>query len=169
MNDEKLTYREVLSVARQTKSLEWDERTKAVDRIASSGLSDELGNMLTRLKDNRDTSAYRPALQSLIARLNRSGKITEAIAKQGIYEFIADSCVTCSGRGLIILENGVKIECSNCLGSPVRRWSDYDRAKSLGVNVDVYRRRYHRMMMDVADEIQIALRTYCREARQKLG
>lgn len=159
---------EKMSVARQSKDLEWQEHEKAVDRIAASGLSNALGSVLTRLKHNSDAQAYPVALELLRKRLKGSRNMAYAVAKQALYEWLYDKCLKCAGRGAIRLENNVTLTCPECAGVQVRRFTDAERALSLGISLEIYRLKHGKKIGELVAEIESAVRLYSADLKYKL-
>ena len=162
--------RERISRARQAKNLQWNvDSQKAIDIITASGLSDALGSALTRLKDLGQVSAYPDALNRLCEAIGGQSKINTLICRQSIYEWLQDKCETCAGRGNMRLPNGVNITCHACAGVKVRRWTDGERALSIGVPVPVYRREHMATLNRALARIDAATRIYANGVKYKLS
>ena len=131
-------------------SLEWSgERERAIDRVAACGKCSPLGVKLWKARYMLEAKAYQDARGELIslysARYVRERReIAEKIADQALHEFMSFFCATCNGAKEVMVGE-LKVTCSACLGSGVKRYSDAERATSMQLSYGLTKRLRHKV------------------------
>ncbi len=115
-------------------SLEWNpDQERAIDKVAAAGLCDPLGVLLWKAKYMLESPAYKQAETELKVRIRvkfpkEAWLNLDKVVEQSLKEFLSDKCKSCLGRGSVTLDN-LKITCEDCLGSGIRRYTDFERAR----------------------------------------
>ena len=115
-------------------SLKWSaDHEKAVDKVAASGLCDELGVLLWKVKYMSESWAYKKAREELIKRhqerfFGEVDTLRSSVVDQCLHEFLSDKCKWCKGaKEMIVGER--RVVCDACQGYGIRKYTDSDRAK----------------------------------------
>jgi hypothetical protein len=133
------------------------DRERPVDRVAATGWANSLGLLLWRAKYQLETDAYLHAKRALVAYYceHRSRfeqvVIVEKIADQCLHEYLSPHCTACRGAKELVTES-LRITCSTCGGTGIRRYSDTARAQQMGLSVDRIK-RLNRGIGWLADQI----------------
>lgn len=136
-------------------NLGWSEiAERPIDRVAAAGFADPLGTTLWKGKYQDSASANVKAVLALTKRVferfngrykNEATDMSLRITAQCMLEYLRPNCETCLGRGETVLKNGVKIVCHECNGTQVKRYSDFDRARSMQISLAKVRAIAHKM------------------------
>ena len=123
--------------------LSWsDTRIKAIDYVASMSAASRLGSDLMRAADH-DSFAFKRAVHQLVAlsrrklgrkRMSVSSAQAQTMAVAAILELLAPYCRTCGGAREVMGAE-IKVTCPTCEGIGVHRYTDADRARTVGVPV----------------------------------
>ena len=119
-------------------NLGWNpDHERAIDKVAASGLCDELGVLLWKAKYVSESDAAKKALKELNKRVrerftHHAGLILSKVVDQAFHEFMSDQCKVCGGRGQI-KAGELLVVCETCDGTRIRRYSDFERARSMGL------------------------------------
>ena len=115
-------------------NLQWSEISeRPIDRVAASGLCDELGVLLWKLKYMCEASAYKKAREELIKRHQERYRyevdaLRSSVVDQCLYEFLYDKCKWCKGaKEMIVGER--RVVCDACQGYGIRKFTNSDRSK----------------------------------------
>lgn len=108
-------------------------------RSARESLLNSLGRSLIALKVSGRTDLFNRSVidlkDSLKWRLLKSSQRDRLrVAKVVIQEWVDDTCRQCNGAKSVFDHNGVKMGCLVCAGTGKHRYSDQERAESLGVD-----------------------------------
>jgi len=157
---------EHLATSLSGSDLSWSEgKTKPVEYVAAMSAATRLGSDIFRAADH-DAHAMRRAVLQLMSlaakKIGRKGiGITSAqaqiMAAAAILELIHPYCTTCGGAREIMGEK-IKVICPTCSGIGVRRYTDTERAKMVGVtpeNWHKHERRY-RVFLEIASQHYVA-------------
>lgn len=114
----------------------------ARDRVASLGFVDPLGAAMVRLMAGNDPAAYAPAAALLSKRSAKHFKCATSmrykLANAVINEVVFAFCRTCRGAKTT-MQAELKIQCPTCQGHGLHRFSDHERASSIGISITAYR------------------------------
>lgn len=119
-------------------NLAWSpEHERAIDKVAALGLADELGVLLWKAKYMSESWAYVKARRILINLHsnrfpNEARLIVDAVVEQCLHEYVSDMCQWCKGAKEIIA-NEKRVVCDACNGSGVKKYTDFERAKTMKV------------------------------------
>lgn len=119
-------------------NLEWEpDHERAIDKVAASGLCDALGVLLWKAKYMLESEAYKSAQKELEKRVKdkfakEAGLVCDKLAEQTLREYISDRCRTCNGARELIVQQR-RIVCEVCLGDGIRRYTDFERARSMSL------------------------------------
>ena len=122
-------------------NLQWSEISeRPSDRVSASGLCDELGVRLWKIRYMKEKKYEPEAILKISLRLNkRSPALPELIcfkiAKQCLTEYKDNFCKTCKGAKEMIVGQR-RIVCEKCTGFGIRRWTDFERARGTGLGVN---------------------------------
>jgi hypothetical protein len=116
----------------------------------------------------RDLIGLREALARDVFGKRRIGDTHRKLIEAVILEREKGACLKCRGRGLIIAEAGVRRTCSACNGTKVRRYSDADRARTIGVDRKEYQ-RWERWFSDAHSKLSAASRSVDQKCNRMLG
>lgn len=121
-------------------NLQWNPDTeRAIDKVAASGLCDELGLLLWKWRYMDEKPAERKAIEGLSFKVAERFKNEMAlncykIAKQGVNEYKLSYCSKCNGARELIAGN-LRIICEACAGQGIRRWTDFERARAMSLSL----------------------------------
>lgn len=121
-------------------SLEWsEERERAIDRIAASGKAPTLGVLIWKARYMLESRAYQDARSQLVRLfLTRytyeSPSIAEKCVDEALHEFMGPACQRCSGARELV-SGDLRVECPDCHGSGLRRYTDWERAARMGMSM----------------------------------
>lgn len=130
--------REALAVT-SLASLEWSaERERAIDRVAASGKCPPLGLSLWKARYMLEAAAYRNARDGLfkLCRDRYTREKPEILVKlvdQSLHEWLSSACAECNGA-TEVMAGDLRVICSVCRGSGVKRYSDEERARAMGLS-----------------------------------
>lgn len=139
--------------------LGWSEISeRPIDRVAASGFADALGVRLWKAKYQDSSTDAVSAVNTLADKVKQRYKAENKdtcyrIAFQCLIEYLKPHCLLCMGRGETKLQNGVKIICRECRGTQVKRYTDFDRARSMQISLAKTRAITHKLSW-LSDEIQ---------------
>jgi hypothetical protein len=136
--------REAISNALSS-SLDWDdsEHERAVDKLTAFSYSKRLGTLLWRLKYHNDHTSLKPAVFLLakeLPRLNRG--IAIKICEQAVHEWLMAFCPVCFGAKEVRSGEHIVI-CGACGGSGVRKYTNAERARAIGANMEKQFKQIH--------------------------
>lgn len=119
-------------------NLGWNpDHERAIDKVAASGLCDELGVLLWKAKYINESAAYKKA-RGLMVNMhserfkNEARTIVDALVDQCLHEFLSDRCKACNGAKELIAGDR-RVTCDTCEGYGIRRYTDFERARSMKV------------------------------------
>jgi hypothetical protein len=133
-----------------TASLEWsEERERAIDRVCAAGKAPRLGMDLWRARYQLSLPSFRDAHKGLVQLfLTRYRSETTDMAcklvDEALSEFMGPACTSCLGAREMILDQ-LKIVCTGCQGSGLRRYSDFERARRMQVSLQRVRSVNHKL------------------------
>lgn len=127
-----MNLRETLGAAFESSDLSTRPGESDVDRIAAMGLVTHLGSKLWRLKYGNDPKAYKPAVLLLAGRFRWKAGVLVRLCELAIKEWCLPMCGTCHGAKEII-EGDLRIVCAECEGVGVKRYTDRERERMLGI------------------------------------
>ena len=119
-------------------NLQWSEISeRPIDRVAASGLCDELGVLLWKAKYMLESPAYKEADKQLKVKVKdkfpkEAGLVCDKLVEQSLKEYLADRCKTCHGAKEMIVGTR-RITCEACSGFGIRRWTDFERARAMSL------------------------------------
>lgn len=119
-------------------NLQWSEITeRPIDRVAASGLCDDLGVLLWKAKYMLESSAYKEAEKKLAIRIQvkfhrEPELICLKLSEQTLKEYVGDKCKKCNGAKEIIGKYRREV-CDVCSGFGIRRWTDFERARAMQI------------------------------------
>ena len=165
--------RESVGLAAVSDDLRWHENERDIDRVTAlgaAGILTPLGVALYRVYVANDRHAYWEAMARL-AKLVRTKNSTrlpyswrEAIAKQAMNEVVFPMCTRCMGSREI-MQDQLTIPCTQCDGSGVRKFSDEERAKAIGVEILAFRRVFDDPLRDAL----CILSAHAHQAKRKVN
>jgi hypothetical protein len=125
--------------ATATASLEWSEqRERAIDRVAAAGLAPRLGMDIWRARYQLSLQSFRDAHKGLVElyrnRYKSDPDMAFRIVDEALSEFMGPACTSCNGAREMILDQ-LKIVCTTCEGSGLRRYSNFERARRMQVSI----------------------------------
>lgn len=141
-------------------NLDWSEiGERPIDRVAAAGWASELGVELWKAKYQKSPGSVVRACNGLLKRFkdryhSEDRDMCLRVAHQCLLEYLRPNCGTCLGRGEVALENGVKIICKTCNGTQVKRYSDFERARSMKISLAKVRAVNHKIAW-LAKEVQV--------------
>ena len=120
-------------------NLQWNQEERAIDKVAASGLCDELGILLWKAKYMLETAAYRNAELRLKEKVKEQFKreaslICDKVTEQGLREYLSDRCKACLGAKEMIV-GSKRITCEACSGFGIRRFTDFERARAMSLSL----------------------------------
>lgn len=119
-------------------NLDWNpNHERAIDKVAASGLCDELGVLLWKAKYMSESEAYKKARRILINLHSQrfvhvAMGLVDAIVEQCMREYVGDMCPWCKGAKEIIAAER-RVACDACGGHGVKRFTDNERAVGMKV------------------------------------
>lgn len=131
-------------------SLEWsEERERAVDRVAASGRVPGLGLLIWKARYMLESRAYQDATKGLLKRYlsryrNESEEIALKCVEQALSEFLGSYCQACTGSREITV-GALRVPCSDCGGSGVKRYRDTERAGRMKLSLAQVRLLGHKI------------------------
>lgn len=131
-------------------SLEWNaERERAVDRVAAAGRCPTLGLNIWKARYLLEGKAYQDALNGLRLhfqeRYRAEGQdMTRRLVDQAFHEYMSDKCKTCLGAKEVLL-NELKVSCETCGGSGIRRYTDFERARTMQISMQKVKSVSHKL------------------------
>lgn len=140
-------------------SLEWNpDWERAVDRVAASGRVEPLGLAIWKARYMIEASGYRRAREGLTAiyrsRYRRDPlDFALKLVDHSLHEYIFQFCRNCRGVREVMLEQR-RVFCPTCAGSGLKRYSDGDRARALGISYAQVKHAAHKfswMLNKIAD------------------
>jgi len=117
-------------------NLGWNpDHERAIDKVAASGLCDELGVLLWKAKYMSESEAYKKARRMLINAhserfSNEARGIVDAVVEQCLHEYISDMCSWCKGAKEI-MAGDKRVICDGCGGFGIKRYTDHERARAM--------------------------------------
>lgn len=157
---------EHLATSLSGSDLSWTEgKTKPVEYVAAMSAATRLGSDIFRAADH-DAHAMRRAvlqLMSLAARelgrkkINITSGLSQTMAAAAIIELIHPYCITCGGAREIMGEK-IKVICPTCSGIGVRRYTDSERAKMVGIKPEDWHKHElrYRVFIEIASQHYVA-------------
>lgn len=127
-----MNLRETLGAAFESSDLSTKPGESDVDRIAAMGLVTRLGSKLWRLKYGNDPKAFKTAYLLLAKRLGWRDTLLVRLCDLAVREWCLPMCGTCHGAKEII-EGDLRIVCAECEGIGVKRYTDRERERLLGI------------------------------------
>lgn len=157
---------EHLAASLSGSDLSWTEgKTKPVEYVAAMSAATRLGSDIFRAADNDAHAMRRAVLQLMSLAAKKLGRnklsITSAqaqtLAAAAILELIHPYCTTCGGAREIMGEK-IKVICPTCSGIGVRRYTDSERAKIVGVKPEDWHKheRRYRVFIEIASQHYVA-------------
>lgn len=131
-------------------SLEMDaERERAIDRVAAAGRCPTLGVNIWKARYMLESKAYQDALGQL--RLHFSDRyraesldIAKRIVEQCFHEFLVNACKDCNGAKEL-MAGELRVICETCEGSGIRRYTDFERARSMKLSMQRVKSLNHKL------------------------
>ena len=157
---------EHLATSLSGSDLSWTEgKTKPVEYVAAMSAATRLGSDIFRAADHDAHAMRRAVLQLMSLAAKKLGRnklsITSAqaqtLAAAAILELINPYCTTCGGAREIMGEK-IKVICPTCSGIGVRRYTDSERAKIVGVKPEDWHKheRRYRVFIEIASQHYVA-------------
>lgn len=157
---------EHLATSLSGSDLSWTEgKTKPVEYVAAMSAATSLGSDIFRAADHDAHAMRRAVLQLMSLAAKKLGRnklsITSAqaqtLAAAAILELINPYCTTCGGAREIMGEK-IKVICPTCSGIGVRRYTDSERAKIVGVKPEDWHKheRRYRVFIEIASQHYVA-------------
>lgn len=157
---------EHLATSLSGSDLSWTEgKTKPVEYVAAMSAATRLGSDIFRAADHDAHAMRRAVLQLMSLAAKKLGRnklsITRAqaqtLAAAAILELINPYCTTCGGAREIMGEK-IKVICPTCSGIGVRRYTDSERAKIVGVKPEDWHKheRRYRVFIEIASQHYVA-------------
>lgn len=157
---------EHLAASLSGSDLSWSEgKTKPVEYVAAMSAATRLGSDIFRAADHDAHAMRRAVLQLMSLAAKKLGRnklsITSAqaqtLAAAAILELIHPYCTTCGGAREIMGEK-IKVICPTCSGIGVRRYTDSERAKIVGVKPEDWHKheRRYRVFIEIASQHYVA-------------
>ena len=157
---------EHLATSLSGSDLSWSEgKTKPVEYVAAMSAATRLGSDIFRAADHDAHAMRRAVLQLMSLAAKKLGRnklsITSAqaqtLAAAAILELINPYCTTCGGAREIMGEK-IKVICPTCSGIGVRRYTDSERAKIVGVKPEDWHKheRRYRVFIEIASQHYVA-------------
>ena len=157
---------EHLATSLSGSDLSWSEgKTKPVEYVAAMSAATRLGSDIFRAADHDAHAMRRAVLQLMSLAAKKLGRnklsITSAqaqtLAAAAILELINPYCTTCGGAREIMGEK-IKVICPTCSGIGVRRYTDSERAKMVGVKPEDWHKheRRYRVFIEIASQHYVA-------------
>lgn len=137
-------------------SLEMDaERERAVDRVAAAGRCPTLGLNIWKARYQLESKAYKEALGGLQAHYRgRYGADTPETAarvvEQAFHEFLSAMCRDCQGAKEL-MAGELRVVCQTCEGSGIRRYTDFERARSMQISMQRVRLLGHKLQWTLSE------------------
>jgi len=131
-------------------SLEMDaERERAVDRVAAAGRCPTLGLNIWKARYQLEPTAYKDALNGLSTHFRDKYKaeshvIARMLVEQAFHEFMSPQCKTCSGAKHV-MTGELKVTCPTCEGYGLRRYTDFERARSMQISMQRVKSLEHKL------------------------
>lgn len=114
----------------------------ARDKVASLAYVDPLGAAMVRLMAGNDATVYSRIVFLLSKKSAKRFKCSTSmrlkLSKAVVLEFFAAFCRTCRGS-TTTMQAELKVQCPTCHGHGMHRYSDHERATSLGISITNYR------------------------------
>jgi hypothetical protein len=146
-----------------------DSAVMPVDRIGALAQAPSLGSNLWHTM-NLDAQSLRQAVFRLARKIRGIRKVSqsmsEKVATQAITEKFIYHCPTCNGAKERMIGDVLR-SCNACHGSGVRRYSDQERAKAIGVTLEQYGKGWGKLLasaMALVDEAEISTGVAVKEA-----
>lgn len=128
-----------------------------------------MGSLAVRLKYGNDAACYHPLLGALLkVHLGLPVSFREAIAKQALREYLMPQCTTCAGTGKVKSEMGTHKACSPCASTGIKRFTDSERMKQMGMDGSAAPRMAP-MVDKLVSELSTAELDLARQARKRLA
>ncbi len=154
--------RELVGSAILSNHLETKPHESAVDRVGALGCSTDLGRAMWRWAYADDARAVKSALHHLLRKARSRTKVYEAHTEHKtleraclmvLLEWRHPHCRVCSGAGQVGADDhqGAKAMyvCHTCSGSGKHRYSDLERAQSLKLDAEDYRKGWERRVYQI--------------------
>ena len=130
------------------------------DRIGALAHATKLGNILWHWKyggESRGSEAERLLTRKAAKRLKVNGLTSEhvilrASCRQVLIEWFMPECRVCLGVGELSGEFK-RVVCVACNGTGLKRFHDYERAETIGVAVEIYRKVWDRRFREIRDMV----------------
>lgn len=103
------------------------------DRVAALAGASRLGSALWRLKYSNDPKVYKSAVLLLAKRMGwKNSDMLQRICELAIREWLLGMCIECKGAREVIVGD-LRITCPSCEGIGVKRYSDRERERFVGL------------------------------------
>jgi hypothetical protein len=117
--------------------------------VCAAGKAPKVGMELWRCKYQNSSVAYHALSKSLIELYRgrykaESEDTARRVVAEALSEFLGPACQSCNGAREMILDE-LRIECQDCKGSGLRRYSDYDRARRMQISMQKVRSLSHKL------------------------
>jgi GH24 family phage-related lysozyme (muramidase) len=166
--------RERLASAVNSSTLKQKEATTSVDLIGAMGIAaihHSIGMDAVRFIDGLQAKAYRDMAYSLTRKAGQTIKcdknILFKVSQQVIHESAFSFCKACQGRKEMMADKHV-IKCQVCQGTGLHRHTDMQRAKSIGLQLELYLKHWARIFDKVNAIYTSEVRNGLRIAKQQM-
>lgn len=97
----------------------------------------------------QESKAYEEALQSLLTAFRarygaEAADVAARVVAQGFNEFLFPFCSQCLGAKEAVIEK-LKVVCPTCQGLGLKRFSDFERARSMQLSYGLTKRLAHKI------------------------
>lgn len=147
--------RQSLATAIHSKSLQQKESHTSIDLIGAmgiAGITSPIGMAAVRFIDGLQANAHKELTFALARQAGKKIKCDKQIllrvANQVIYESAFNFCKTCNGRKEALIEKKL-IRCETCNGTGLHRHTDMQRAKAIGVSLEIYLKHWESRLSEV--------------------
>lgn len=171
-----MNLRESVGRAVNSSHLQWSaHKSGDIDLVAAMGLAgvvSPLGAAFYRLYVGQDTGSLGDVLALLAPLVPARGlqhSERHATAKQAVTEMLWPQCRRCEGRGLTFSARGVAATCAACDGLALGRYSDSARARGIGVDEAVYRRKFEAPLTSALGVMTAEIAAVDRALKNKLA
>lgn len=147
--------REILATSVNAKSLEQKEELCALDRVRALGIAAQnnpIGVSALHFKDGLQAGEYSNIIYSLSRKAGQRMKCDKRtlmlVCKQVVFEDTFSFCWDCCGRKEMML--GAKNHrCESCGGTGLKKHTDYERAKGIGVSEEIFAKHWAKRYQEV--------------------
>jgi hypothetical protein len=166
--------RERLASAVNSSTLKQKEATTSVDLIGAMGIAaihHSIGMDAVRFLDGLQPKTYNDLVYKLSRKAGQTIKCDKAVlikvVKQVIHESAFKSCKGCMGAKEVLTGTHV-IKCQVCQGTGLHRHTDMQRAKSIGLQLELYLKHWARIFDKVNAIYTSEVRNGLRIAKQQM-